>query len=672
MVFRLSSALLLGSLLCGAAPQQPPPADPKGLADASIEELMNIEVTSVSKKSQRLSSTAASVFVINAEDIRRSGITVLPELLRLAPGVQVARVASGSWAIAIRGFNDAYSNKLLVLIDGRSVYNEFYSGVFWDALNISVDDIERIEVIRGPGAAMWGTNAVNGVINIITKSAKTTQGGLIVAGGGSEGNSTGSVRYGTEFGGAYLRVGAENVTVDTFQILNGASPSRGSVNRGGDLRMDWDFSSKDSLEISAGAYTSSLGLIVPSATATAPNAPSADDHINTQGENIVARWQHVISEGDTIDVHFSYEHMLRKDPQDSANFHVADYGFQQHLQAGSRNDLIWGFTYRDDDFSSTGTPALSFSPSAATRDAAAVFAEDEIALVPDKLSVIFGVQVSKTATLGYAVQPTGRLLWTPTKTLSSWIAVSRAMREPSLEERGINFLQQPILIPSGSPYVPSLLGIPNVLGNPASRSETALTYEAGQRVQASRTISFDVSTFYTSYQHLATFTTGSPVLQFASGVPYLNIPVTSGNDRFGDGYGAEFSAIWNVSSRWKLNGGYTWLRVETSPYRGNTSTDEISVLADPHHQWLLRSNFDLTRTIQIDTALYYYGGMREVGIPQHLRGDLRIGWRPAPKIEFSIGVQDAFEANHVEGTDTRFGQTSQVPRNFYGRFVWKF
>jgi iron complex outermembrane receptor protein len=244
-----------------------------GLADASLEELMNIQVTSVSKKAQPLSSAAASVFVISAEDIRRSGITVIPELLRLAPGVQVARLSSGSWAIGIRGFNDEYSNKLLVLIDGRSVYNVFYTGVYWDTLNLAVDDIERIEVNRGPGAAMWGTNAVNGVINIITKSAKSTHGGLVVGGAGSEVTSGEMVRYGGEIGGADYRVGVQNSQFDPLQVVGSIDPSRGWINRNGSLRADWDISTHDSLMVSGDIYQSNLGLVVPDGTVASTTRP---------------------------------------------------------------------------------------------------------------------------------------------------------------------------------------------------------------------------------------------------------------------------------------------------------------------------------------------------------------------------------------------------------------
>jgi iron complex outermembrane receptor protein len=303
-----------------------------------MEELMNIQVTSVSKKAQSLSSAAASVFVISAEDIRRSGITVLPELLRLAPGVQVARLSSGSWAIGIRGFNDEYSNKLLVLVDGRSVYNEFYVGVFWDTLNVSVDDIERIEVIRGPNAAMWGTNAVNGVINIITKSSKSTHGGSVTGGAGSEGSAE-TVRYGGELApGANYRIGAQNSQFDPLQILTSISPSRGWINRSGDFRVDWDISSKDSLLVSGGLYQSNLGVVVPQATISSPTAPPADDRIITDGGDVVARWQHLFSETSSIEVRFSYDRMSRNDPQTTARINTLDYGFQQHVLAGSRNE----------------------------------------------------------------------------------------------------------------------------------------------------------------------------------------------------------------------------------------------------------------------------------------------------------------------------------------------
>ncbi|MGA3190709.1 MAG: TonB-dependent receptor [Bryobacteraceae bacterium] len=672
---RISGFILLGiSLRCvGQTPQAPAPAAAP-LADASLEDLMNVEVTSASKKVQRLGSTAASVYVISAEDIRRSGISILPELLRLAPGVQVSRLSSGSWAISIRGFNDEYSNKLLVLVDGRSVYNEFYACVFWDTLNLVVEDIERIEVIRGPGAAMWGTNAVNGVINIITKSAQAAKGGSITGGGGSEAMSAGSVRYGGEASpGAFYRIGAQNTDYEPFQILSSPSPSHGWVNRSADFRLDWDISSNDSLLVSGGIYQSSLGTVVPAATIASPNAPPADDRIDTDGGNVLVRWQHIVSETSSIEVNFSAEHMLRNDPQAEAGFNTFNAGFQQHVHAGSRHDVIYGVTVREVTLQTTPTAALRFIPGHDSHSEIALFAQDEIALVPNKLSFIAGVQASLIESLGYAIQPTARLLWTPSASLSSWIAVSRANRMPSLYDRGLDYYEAPISIPSGSPYVPSLLGIINVMGNPTNRSETVLAYEAGQRVQANKKISFDVSTFYNVYQHLVSATQGVPVLSFASGIPYLAIPVYTGNERHGESYGAELSTTWNVTSRWRLTAGYNWLRVETQAYAGDTNLDEDRTSsATPHHQWQVRSNFDLTRTIQIDTAFYYTAAMLETGIPQHLRGDLRIGWRPFPKIEFSIGVQDAFEANHVEYESSRFDQISEVPRNFYGKGTWRF
>jgi iron complex outermembrane receptor protein len=336
--------------------------------------------------------------------------------------------------------------------------------------------------------------------------------------------------------------------------------------------------------------------------------------------------------------------------------------------------VIWGLNYRGDSYNSTPTPALHMNPVKGDRDEAAVFAEDEIALIPDKLSFIAGAQASHVSGVGFMIQPTGRLLWTPTKNLSSWIAVSRADRTPSLSDRGLDFSYSPIAIPSGSPSIPSLLAVVNVLGSPTVRSETVLAYEAGQRFQATKRISFDLSSFYNVYQHLVSYSAGAPVLTFASGMRYLRIPVTTANQCYGASYGAELAATWNATSRWRLNGGYSWLRVETHPYAGDQGAfDELRTSsATPHHQWELRSHFDLTRKIQIDTALYYTAAILQTGIPQHLRGDLHIGWRPLPKIEVSAGVQDAFEANHLEFLSIRFNQTSEVPRNFYGNVTWRF
>jgi iron complex outermembrane recepter protein len=672
---RICGLALLGISLPGiAAPQQSGQGTPpSGLADASLEDLMNIQVTSVSKKAQPLSSTAASVFVITAEDIRRSGITVLPELLRLAPGVQVARLSSGSWAIGIRGFNDEYSNKLLVLVDGRSVYNQFYSGVFWDELNIPVDNIQRIEVIRGPGAAMWGTNAVNGVINIISKSAKETQGGLAAATGASDGSSSASVRYGGQGPRAYYRVDAENTTYDSFQLLGGMGPSSGWLHRSGDVRLDWDISAKDSLVVSGDVYQSNIGAAIPSATIAAPTAPPTDQKVDTQGSNIVATWQHIFSETSSIEVRFAFQQEVRNDPQILSRIRTLDYGFQQHKLAGSRHDIIWGFSFRDDDFHSTPGAILRLNPTTDARDNFALFAQDDIVLIPNRLRFIAGAQVSHMESVGYAIQPTGRLLWTPTSTLSSWIAVSRAERTPSLADRGLDLYETPTYVPSPSPYIPSLWAVPHITGSPSARSETVLAYEAGERVQASKQISFDFSTFYNVYQHLTSATTGTPTLMFSSGMPYLEIPIVTTNQRHGESYGAELATTWNVTSRWRLAGGYDWLRVETHPYPGDTNIDTFRTSsATPHHQWEVRSNFDLTRTLQIDTAFYYSAAMLQTGIPQHLRADVRIGWRPVPRIELSIGVRDALEANHVEYESTRFNQTSLVPRNFYAKATWRF
>ncbi len=582
-------------------------------------------------------------------------------------------MSSGEWAIGIRGFNDEFSNKLLVLVDGRSVYNEFYTGVFWDTLNLSVDDIERIEVIRGPGAAMWGTNAVNGVVNIITKSAKSTKGALVSgsAGSGSIGDAT--LRYGSEGSGAAFRVTARDTSVEPFSLFGGSGPSRGWMNRNANFRLDWDLSASDSLQVSGGMYRSGVGLLVPNGTIASPSAPPADDQVVSSGGNVLARWRHIFSETDSIDVRFSYQHAFRNDPQTGADVNTLDYGFEQHKRLGSRQEAIWGLTFREDGLLSTPTPALRLNPLTDHRDVIALFAQDEIALIPDKLQFIAGAQVSHTENIGYAIQPTARILWTPTTTLSTWIAASRAERTPSLDDRGLDYYETPTSVPSGSPLVPPLWAVAHVTGNPAARFESVLAYEAGQRFQIDKKIYFDLSSFYNVYRHLISDTTGVPQLAFFSGMPYLLIPVTTGNDRHGESYGAEVAPTWSVTSRWRLTGGYSWLRVETRPYGGAVNLDQFRTnSATPHHQWELGSYWDVTPKVQIDCSLYYHAAMLQTGIPQHLRGDLRIGWRPTAALELSVGVQDAFQANHLEYESTRFNQVAEIPRNVYGKVTWRF
>jgi iron complex outermembrane receptor protein len=351
--------------------------------------------------------------------------------------------------------------------------------------------------------------------------------------------------------------------------------------------------------------------------------------------------------------------------------------FQQHVALGGRQEIIWGLDYREAFYRPGEVAPLSATPvlnsavplSPANEALYDVFAEDQITLIPDKLQLIAGAHVSHNEFTGFDVQPTGRLLWTPNDKATTWLAISRAVRTPTLVEQYYD------AIVAEEAIAPPLFAVVHLLGDPNFVSEIMVAYEAGQRVQIGRRISLDGSLFYNVYQHLSSVTAEAPVLMPGVGAlpPYLEIPTLFGNYRYGESYGGEVSATWSVNSRWSLTAGANAILIHTRPYPGNVNTD--SFLAEdstPKHQFQVHSYFNLTRTIQIDTGIYYYSAMPVLGVPQYLRGDLRLGWRPTEKLEFSVGVQDAFEANHVEFLSSQFPQLEEVPRNFYGKVTWRF
>jgi iron complex outermembrane receptor protein len=642
------------------------------LADQSLEQLMNIEVVSAGKKVQPLKTTAASVFVISSEDIRRSGMHSLPELLRLAPGVQVARTASGQWAISIRGFNSDFADKLLVLLDGRVVYNAEWAGVFWDMQEISLDNIERIEVVRGPAAAMWGANAVNGVINILTKSAQSTQGGLVSAEAGTRDANT-SARYGGAMGSraAYRiagRYGHENtLPADPGNPGGGYTALSGWMSAAADFRIDWKPTPHDNLFFTGNAYRSSIGDEIPSISLANPAAPLQDVTEESLSGTMAGRWQHTFSNESSLEARASWEHTEHGLALLPVGYSSIESELLYHFSLGSRNEVTWGADYRTARFRSTSTPLVGLQPANAAVDSYYSFLEDQFALARNQLYFVAGVNIGHNQFTGMAVQPTGRLLWTPSKKLTSWIAVSRAVRTPSLIERGLDDVAFIL------PVAPGLLGVVHFLGSPGVGAESVIAYEAGQRVEFGRSLSLDVSGFRNRYQDLISPEAGAPqpIPPQASSPAYLYLPYSASNAYHAEAYGLETSVTWNAAQRWRLIGGYSWLHVGLAPYPGR-QPGPLTPSQSPDCQFDVRSNWDVTRKLQLDTALYYTGAIQDAGVAQHMRGDLRLGWRPSEKVEFSTGVQDAFQPHHIELPSILQNQRLLAGRNIYGAIVWRF
>ncbi len=442
------------------------------LGDASLESLMNMQVTSASKSPEKLAQVAAAMYVITQEDIRRSGGTSIAELLRMVPGLDVAQINGSTWAISSRGFNDRFANKLLVLIDGRTVYTPLFTGVLWDAQDTLLEDIERIEVIRGPGASLWGANAVNGVINIITKHPRDTQGGLVTAGAGDQERGFGAVRYGAKTGDSgFYRFFAKSFRRGASADALGQDAGDDWYMLRGGFRSDWTLTPRDSLTVQGDIFNGNSGQVVPEIRSLAPvvvgNFPGRNI---ISGGDVLARWSRTISPRSETSLQVYYDRSDRdlivfKELRDTV-----DVDFQHHLAVGARHDIIWGLGYRFTTDQTQGSLTVSFNPASRGDNLNSAFLQDEISLVPDRLRLTVGIKVEHNDYNGSSVQPDFRLLWTPHPAHALWGAVSRAIGTPGRANSDTRYNASVFPGPGGVPIMVFLLG------NPQEEAEEVWAY----------------------------------------------------------------------------------------------------------------------------------------------------------------------------------------------------
>ncbi|MBI1789503.1 MAG: TonB-dependent receptor [Acidobacteria bacterium] len=638
----------------------------RDLTSVSLEDLMKLEVTSVAKKEQKLSQVPAAVHVITEEDIRRSGAQNLAEALRLAPGLHVARLDKDEWAISARGFNDQFSNKMLVLIDGRSVYTGLFSGVFWNVQDTNLRDVARIEVIRGPGATMWGANAVNGVINIITKSAAETQGGLLVASTGQDNRGYAATRWGGTLG----RKGHYRVFGQSFR----RSPDQGPENRlatvGADMmrggfRADWNLSSRDSATLQGDLYRYGSGEETSVATLQAPYHSDAAGRLHSTGGNLLARWKRRYSETSEVAFQVYFDRTARDGSLYQAAENTLDFDFQHHLALGRRNDLVWGGGYRNIHDRVDGGFPVSVQPSRRNSQWTSAFVQDEIKLIPERLSLIAGTKLEHNSFTGFEVEPGARFLWTPNSRDTYWASVSRAVRTPSIGELGVRLNQA---------VFPGAGGLPNVvsiLGNPSLRSETVTAWEAGYRRQISGRLSLDLAAFHNDYRHLLAGQGSTPFLASTPEPAHVVAPLVLGNHMSGETSGTEAAATWNVTAKWRLMPSYSWVRMAFNAQ----NLDPVWIHANskyPRHQGQVRSYLDLPGRLQLDTAVFAVGALPAIGVPGYLRVDARLGRSFGENGEFSVGAQNLARGSHPEFYPTLPYARSEVSRNVYVKLTWWF
>jgi len=583
------------------------------LTSLSVDDLMNVEVTSVSRKGQKLSDTAAAVFVITQDDIRRSGATSIPEILRIVPGLDVARINGNVWAISARGFNGRFANKLLVMIDGRSVYTPLFSGVFWDVQDTLLEDVDRIEVIRGPGGTLWGANAVNGIINIITKHAIETQGTLLSAGGGAADGSSVSGRYGGSFGhNGYYR--AYGKSFDRPASVGGANPSHDAwtVGRAG-FRADWASRRGDNFTAQGDVYRgteATLGLLDP-ANPFADRA--AMSHI--AGQDLQFRWTAIQSSRSDTTLQAFYDYTARSQPSlvpGRLSRHTFDIDFQNHLKLGSRNDTVWGVEYRTSNDEASG-PGLELVRDSNVSSVATAFVQDEIQ-VARRFRVTIGTKLQYDPVSHLQLQPTLRLLFKASERQTIWAAATSAVRTPSQNE--LYGRTTVGAFPDGAGNVALIV----VTGNSELKPERVESYEVGYRLQATPNLAFDATAFHNRMRDIGGTEAKQP---FVDSSGRTIIPLIIENTVNANANGAEFFVTDAIAANWNVALGYSFFQVSAIDDEGLRSSSEIGKIATPRHQLQLRSFIQLSRQLELDSWAYYVGRIAS-DVPSYLRLDAQL------------------------------------------------
>ena len=607
------------------------------LKTLSLEELMNIQVTSVSKRVENLEDVASAIQVITQDDIRNSGAKTLPEALRLASNLQVAQVNSSQWAISARGFDNVLANKLLVLIDGRTVYTPLYAGVYWDVQNVLLNDIDRIEVISGPGGTLWGANAVNGVINIITKSSKETKGLLVEGAAGSALPGLGNLRYGGQLGKqlSYRVYGTGFKLGNT--VLPDGSNAKDEWHMGqGGFRLDWDASEENKLMLQGNIYGGK------------PNPDAGDKPVTAKGDNILFRWDRTTSKNSDFQLQAYYDYTLRDFGNGfSEDLKTYDIDWQNHYRLASRHELTYGANFRMMDHHVTNLELFAFIPAQKTLYLYSGFIQDEIMLVKDHLHFTIGSKLEHNSYTDFEYQPNGRLNWTVNNKHSIWTSVSRAVRTPARIDRDFSLFLTPEL--------------PFISGNDNFASEKMIAYELGWRATPLKTLSFSLSSFYNTYDDIRSVEPGPP--------PF-NIPVTFGNGVKGKTYGVELSVTTQLTDWWNIKGGYTFLKKDLSVKEGSKDTNEGTAESDdPENQLIVQSRVKLPARFELGTILRYVDHLPKPFVPHYFGLDVRIGWKLSESLELNIIGQNLLDKQHPEFVPSS-PSPREIQRSIYGKITY--
>ena len=633
----------------------------------TLEELGEVQVTTVAKAPERVRTTAAAIFVITQEDIQHSGVTNLPDALRLAPGVEVAQIDSSKWSIGIRGFGSRLSRNVLVLIDGRTVYTTLLAGTYWEVQNVILEDVDRIEIIRGPGGTIWGPNAVDGVINIITRDSKETHGEMLSVGGGNQDQGFFNTRYG----------GGDNKNLNyRFYAMgfdrgpefhtDGENYDRWRAAQGG-FRADWTANTRDTLTLQGDLYDEGAGESVGATSYTPPYSQTLDGTALLSGANVLARWQRVLAEGEDLQLQVYYDRTNRREPNFIDNRDTYDVDFLDRFRLPARQQISWGVGARvsrgHDPMVVSG---LVFLPTDRTDKLFTAFFQDEIRLVENRLSFSFGTKFLRTNFTGLQLQPSGRLLWTPTDKQTLWASFNHAVRTPSDAER--NFYL--------SGYIGTMQGLPYFArfnANPDFRSEQLNGYELGFRQLVVKQFYFDIAAFHNHYSDLfSEDITGAPYLETNPPPVHYLLPAEFGNGLLGTTKGIEIAPEWHPTSYWTLGASYSFLQMDLkkSPHSLDVGTGPIVEGSSPRHQATAQSNLEFARNFNLDLTYRYVSALPGEAVPSYSTGDARFSWQVTRQFRFSVVGRNLMQPHHYEsGGDP--GPPVGIKRSVYGQLTWK-
>ncbi len=629
------------------------------LLDMPIKDLTNMEVTSVSKRAEKASEAAAAIYVITQEDIRRSGFNSLPEVLRMVPGVQVSRINSGWWAITARGNAQPFGNKLLVLIDGRSIYNPLFSGVLWEEQSTPLEDIERIEVIRGPGSTLYGANAVNGVINIITKNSKDTQGNLASVGGGNYDKFSGLYRY----GGRISDTDTYRTYINNYEQGDSKTESSHStfdaydMTRGGFRYDGGDKMGNANYTVSSDVYKGDREL--PFTMLPATNAQGSIDGTQVHdmfGGNVIGKYDKKLDNGSDVQLQAYYDFTGRDANTFGYKISTVDLDAQHNINLSENHQFMWGLGYRGVLASLDSAVDASYDRDNMQTNLFSGFAQDKIQIVPDELYLTLGSKIEHNSFSGVEFEPNARVTWLPTQTQTVWGAVTRAVRTPSIAERTIT-----------QAIVGSAFGVASYQGNDDVTSEKLIAYELGYRNQLTKTFSVDVTTFINDYDSLRTFAaTSNPFI--------LDIQ----NNAQGITRGFEVSSNWQVFRDWSLTGSYSYL----DPHLKNDEPATNSLDADkdtsPHNMFNIRSHYDISSEWEFNNSVYYMSKIASAaitdthGVDGYASLDANVIYKPAKGIELMLSGENLLHDMHQEFGSAPYSIPAEIPRSVFGKVTFRF